>query len=46
MRNPFIGVVGLPLSWIEQMLRKWLEKKREEEIRQNQAKIKALTAED
>ena len=41
-----IGVVSMPLSWIEQMVRKWLEKKREEEIRQNQAKIKALTSED
>jgi hypothetical protein len=38
-------VDGLPLSWIEQMVRQWLAKKRAEEIRQNQAKIKALTSE-
>ncbi len=36
----------MPLSWIEQMVRQWLAKYKAEQIRQNQAKIRALTSED
>ncbi len=36
----------MPLSWIEQMVRQWLAKHRAEQIRQNQAKIRALASED
>ena len=33
----------MPMSWMEQVVRQWLKRRRAELIQQNQANIRALT---